>query len=533
MNKNSVSRFREIVKTLAYYGFGYLVDSTLKKEKNTPANLRKAFEELGPTFIKIGQILSTRPDILSEKYILELSKLQDNVAQEPFENIQQILFEQFGKNTNEIFLNFNEVPMASASISQVHKARLKNGEEVIVKIQRPEISEKMRLDISILYKLIKLTKAKFSDSLIDPLDALDELLYATEMELNFKNEIANIDNFKELNKNVAFLSVPTLYYNYCTEKIITMEMIHGIKISNINLLKKNNYDLKDMGEKLTLSYFKQIFDDGFFHCDPHPGNIIISENKIFYIDFGLVGTLSSSLKSSLNDIVIAIAYQDISKIVSLLISIGINKGPVNRNKLYEDIDYLLMNYSSTSLSNIKISQLLEDIFSIAKNNNIKLPREFTLLMRGSVIIEGVLVKLSPELKIMDIAISFVKSKNKYSFLNNFSFDDSLIKLVSFTQNSSKLPSRLIELINSGLDGRLKFQLVHKNLENPVNSLNKMINRLVSSLIISSMIIGSALILSSNTGPKIYGMSFIGVTGFIIAALFGFWLLISIIRSGKL
>jgi ubiquinone biosynthesis protein len=154
-------------------------------------------------------------------------------------------------------------------------------------------------------------------------------------------------------------------------------------------------------------------------------------------------------------------------------------------------------------------------------------------MRGLVIIEGVLVKLSPELKIMDIAISFVKSKNKYSFLDNFSFDDSLIKLVSFTQNSSKLPSRLIELISSCLDGRLKFQLVHKNLENPINSLNKMINRLVSSLIISSMIIGSALILSSNTGPKIYGMSFIGVTGFIIAALFGFWLLISIIRSGKL
>ncbi|SHI05388.1 ABC1 kinase family protein [Clostridium grantii] len=533
MNKNSVSRFKEIARTLASYGFGYIVDNTLKKEKNNPANLRKAFEELGPTFIKIGQILSTRPDILSEKYIIELSKLQDSAIEEPFENIREILFQQFGKDINEIFLDFNKKPIASASISQVHKAKLKNGEEVIVKIQRPGIAEKMRLDISILYKLIKLTKTKFSDFLIEPLDALDELLYATEMELNFENEVKNIDQFKHFNKNVSFLSVPNIYYKYCTEKIITMEMVHGIKINNINLLKKNNYDLNDIGKKLTLSYFKQIFDDGYFHCDPHPGNILISDNKIYYIDFGLVGTLSDSLKSSLNEMVIAIAYQDISKLVSILISIGISKSHVNRNKLYEDVDYLLVSYLSTSLSNIKISRLLDDIFSVAKDNNIKLPREFTLLMRGLVILEGVVVKLSPDLKIMDIAIGFVKSKNKYSFLHDFSLDDSLIKLVSFTQSSSKLPSRLIELINSSLDGRLKLQLVHKNLDNPVNSLNKMINRLASSFIISSMIIGSALILNSNTGPKIYGMSFIGITGFIIAALFGFWLLISIMRSGKL
>ena len=208
MRRKSVNRFREIVKVLGSYGFGYIVDSKFNKQSKRPENLRKAFEDLGPTFIKIGQILSTRPDLLSPDYIAELSKLQDNVPPEKIETINKVFFDEFSISTTDCFEKFNEKPLASASISQVHKAILKDGREVVVKIQRPDIAEKMKLDISILVRLIRLTKARFSDALIDPEEALHEILLITQLELDFNNEAKNINNFKDFNKDVAFLYVP-------------------------------------------------------------------------------------------------------------------------------------------------------------------------------------------------------------------------------------------------------------------------------------------------------------------------------------
>lgn len=533
MYKNSVQRLKEIVKVLAFYGFGYIVDSKLNNEKKSPKNLRMAFEELGPTFIKIGQILSTRPDILPPAYINELSRLQDNVSPEKFEDINTVFLSQFHKPIKSCFQEFDEVPLASASIAQVHRAVLKNGEEVIVKIQRPEIYEKMHLDISILHRIVKLTKARFTDALIDPKEALDEILESTEQELDFRNEMRNMTKFRELNSEVAFVYSPGIIDEYCSSKVITMEKIDGFKITNMKKLREGGYDLNDVGKKLALSYFKQVFQDGFFHGDPHPGNLMIREGKICYIDFGIMGTFSSSMKLSLNEMIIAVASKDINKVISVLMSICIKKGYVNRNKLYEDIDYLFESYLSTSLENIKVSTMLQEVFDAAKRNNLRLPKDLTILMRGMVIIEGVVAKISPEIKILDIAIPFVKSNCKTSLLNDLSFDEILTQTVSFAKATQKIPSKIIEVSDSILNGRAKVQLQVNNLNKSVSEFNKMINRLVFALIISSMIIGSSLILNTNIGPKIYNISIIGITGYGIAACMGFWLLISIIRSGKL
>ena len=534
MYRNSVQRFREIVRVLAFQGFGYIVDSKIKKEEDkAPENLRKALEELGPTFIKIGQILSTRPDILPAEYIAELSKLQDDVAPEKFSDINEVFEKEFNKPIEDIFLHFNKKPLASASTAQVHKAILKNGKEVIVKIQRPHIYEKMHLDISILYKIISLTKAKFTDALIDPKEALDEILYATEQELDFKNEKNNINKFKELNKDVAFVHAPYIIDEFSSSKVLTMEKIDGFKIDDLKSLNDGGYDLYDLGKKLALSYFKQVFQDGFFHGDPHPGNLLIREGKICYIDFGIVGSFSNSLKEALNDAILAVAYRDPDKLISVLMSIGIKKGFVNRNKLYEDIDYLFASYLSTSLQNIKMSVMLQEIFDSAKRNNIRLPKDLTLLIRGLVIIEGVVAKISPDIKILDIAIPFVKSNNQFSMFKDLSADKILIHSYNFAKDFSALPTKIIELSNSILNGRAKIQLQVNSLNRSVNEFNKMVNRLVYALIISSMIIGSSLILNTNIGPKIYDISIIGIVGYVIAAFMGFRLLISIIKSGKL
>lgn len=533
MYKNTVQRFNEIVKVLAFYGFGYIVDSKFNKEKNSPENLRKAFEELGPTFIKIGQILSTRPDILPDPYIAELSKLQDSVPPEKFEDINEVFSKEFNESIDDAFVYFDEQPTASASIAQVHEAITKDGRSVIVKIQRPEIREKMQLDISILLRIVRLTKAKFSDALIDPEEVLMELLDSTKLELNFKAEAENIERFKELNKNVAFLYAPYVIKKYSSSRVITMERIIGFKITDIKKLQEGGYDLEDVGKKLILSFFKQVFEDSFFHADPHPGNIWIREGKICYLDFGIMGNLSKSLSSALNDIIVATAYKDIDQMISVLLSIGIKKGYVNRNRLYEDIEYLMDSYLSTSLRNIKISILLQEIFDTAKRNNIRLPKDLTLLIRTLVIVEGVAVKIVPDINILDIAIPYVKSRNRENFLKKFNFDELLITADSFVKDSARLPSKLIELSNSFLSGRARLQFEVRNLDEPVSNLNRMVNRMVFGLVISSMIIGSSLILNTNIGPKFYNISIIGILGFGFAGVMGLWLLISILKSGKL
>lgn len=531
--KKSVQRFREIVKVLAFYGFGYLVDTKKNREKRFPQNLRRAFEELGPTFVKIGQILSTRPDILPEAYIKELSKLQDKVPEENFETIEEVFNTEFHKTIEETFLEFDKKPFACASIAQVHAATLKDGTKVIVKIQRPNIEEKMKLDLSILYKLANLTKTRFSEFIINPVEALDEIAMSTKMELDFNTEAKNINHFSELNKDIAFVTCPYVVHELSTKHIITMEKIEGFKIDNIKKLTFEDYDLSDLGKKLALSYFKQVFEDGFFHGDPHPGNILIRDTKICYIDFGLMGNLSKGLKDALNDMILSVAYYDIDKIISVIMAVGVRHGYVDRNQLYEDIDYIFSSYLSASLQNIKISQFLQEVFDCAKRNNVSLPKDLIILVRGCVIIEGVIAKIAPDISILDIAIPFVKSQNDDSVLKNFNVNEALLNSYLFLKNSSKLPAKLIELSNGIMRGRAKLQFNIKDIDKHIGEINKMVNRVVLALIISSMIISSSLILHSNIGPKMYGMSIIGITGYGIAAVLGFWLLISIIRTKKL
>lgn len=533
MHRNSVHRLKEIVKVLAYYGFGFIVDSKLHRNKKSPENLRKAFEELGPTFIKIGQILSTRPDLLPLPYIKELSKLQNNVPPENFSDIENLFFKELNCTIEDTFLYFDKNPIGSASIAQVHDAILNDGRFVIVKIQRPEILEKMKTDLSIIKKLLNITKAKFTDAIIDPKEAVDELFISTIQELDFINELDNIKKFKNLNENINFVQTPYTIDKLCTKRIIVMEKIVGIKIDDLNKLLDNGYDLDDLGKKLTLSYFKQVFEDGFFHGDPHPGNLLIREKHICYIDFGIMGSISKSLKGSLNDAIISIAYHDVNKMISVIMSMGVKKGYINRNSLYESLDYLFASYLSSSLKNIKISVMLQEIFEISKNNNIQLPKELTMLLKSTLIIEGVVAKISPELSIVDVLIPYVKSKNKQLFFKDFDFDNLLLNSFKFIKNSSEIPSKFVELSDSIISGRAKIQLQHNNLQKPIKDLNRMVNRLVFAVIISSMIIGSSLILRTNIGPKLYDISIIGISGFMIAALMGFYLLISILRSGTL
>lgn len=526
--KNERERVREIISVFFKYGIKEGITNI-----TNPAQVRMALEELGPTFIKIGQILSTHPELISEEYIAEFQKLQDNVKPEKFEDIKRIVEIELKGNLHDFFSYFNEEPVASASMAQVHLARLKTGERVVVKVQRPRVKEIMLSDLAILKRLSFLMRLAPQGQVLNPSEVINELKQTAEKELNFLNEANNIKKFYENNKDIKYIACPKVYDQFTTPNIIVMEYIEGIKISNTSRLKEEGYDLEDIASKLTASFLKQVLEDGFFHADPHPGNILIRDNKIIYIDFGVMGTLSKGLINKFSMFIYGLATRNLDEITRAVIRIGVKKGQINSKKLYSEIEHIYNNYIYQSLFEIDLAELMDDIFKVCRDNNIAMPREVTMLMKGLMTLEGVIINLTPGMNIMDTAVPYIKGR----MIANRDYKQDMIEqvenLYNFSRVGLKIPVRALELINSALAGKFKVQMEHTNLEKSIGELNRMVNRLVFSIVVASLIIGSSLVIRADAGPKMYGVSAFGFIGYAGAAVLAFWLLISILRSGKM
>jgi len=534
-SKRSNKRFRQIIRVLGTYGFGHIVRSKLKSEKikKDPENLRLVFEELGPTFIKIGQILSTRPDILPIEYINELVKLQDSAPPFPFETVKEIIETDLRKPISDIFKEIDPNPVASASVAQVHDAILINGKKVIIKVQRPDIEDQLLEDIGILIRIVRRAPNTLRDVLLDPVEALEEILETTKIELDFTNEVDAMQRFKQENQDIRCISIPEVYEEISTKRIVVQEKIEGIKITEKAELEKEGYDTNDIGRKLILSYLYQLFNKGFFHGDPHPGNLIISKQKIYFIDFGIMGYLSIKSKNAINDLLDAMVKKDIGQLVNVVLSLAQQKGPVDKNKLYEDIEYIVHYYLQTSLRNIQVSMLFMDLFDAARKNNLKLPKEFTTLLKSLLILEGVLSKLAPDLSIMEISRDYLKEDQAVKFKPEFNLDTLALNGYALIKDSLRIPTSLSTILDNFISGRGKIKVDISNLNDRWKDFNKMVNRVVFALVVSAIIIASALIIRSGGGPSINGISIVGMFGFGLAGFLGLWLLISILKSGNI
>lgn len=524
-NNYTRKRIGEITSVFIKHGF--------KNRIGDPKQLRLALEELGPSFIKIGQILSTRPDLIPMEYIVELQKLQDDVNPESFHLMKEVIESELGDTIENIFLYFNETPIASASLSEVFLATLKTGEKVAVKVQRPYVREKMTSDIRILKKLVPLVNLTSTKELIDIKKAVDELSVAIEKELNFLEEMKNITEFSKNNRHIKYLTCLNVYEKYSTEKVLVMDYISGIKIDNIDMLREEGYDLQDIAIKITYNYFKQVFEDGFFHADPHPGNILVHNNTIGYIDFGLMGKLEPQLVKKLNNMLEGVATRDINLMMNSLLSIGIKKGDINRDKLYKDIEKFYNAYANESIHSFDIPNLIDEIIEIAKGNNIAMPHNIVLLAKGIITLQGVLTKLDETITLMDIALPYFRDRIVRDKLKGLDFSQVAASLYSSLKSTMEIPNKLVEFLSSGIDGRLRFYLDLRNIEETFNAINKMVNRLIISIIVAGLLVSSSLVINANVGLKIYGVSAIGIIGYLGATLAGLILLISIFKSGKL
>lgn len=542
-------RYRQIMNVLIKYGFGYIVEKAgiilpkgITRENVDPTGKMTTaqkvvmmLQELGPTYVKLGQVLSTRPDLIPEDYIEELKKLQDNVAPFSFKEAKNQIEEDLGANTDQVFLSIEEKPLAAASIGQVHRAVLKNGQEVVVKVRRPGIDKIITADLEIMLNLARLVEKHIPEVRIyDPVGKIEEFADAMHKELDFTREGFNIDKFRQNFEGDETIYVPKVFWEATAQKVLTIEYIKGYKVTELDEITNNNLDRKQIAVNGAKAMMKQIFMHGFFHADPHPGNIIIRpDGKIVFIDFGIVGRIDKYTKNKLADLIIGIINKDTKKIIGVLLELSQVEQELNISEIELDVEDLLDRYYGKDLKNIDMSKLLSEVFAIVAKYKIILPSNFTLLLKSLITIEGVGLELDPDFNIFETAKPFVNKMLRERYNPQHLLKTAVSTLQEFNKSVMLIPKLLNGLYQRTKIDSMKIDFDTRGTSKVISELNKMVNRLVFSLIVASLIIGSSLIIQADVEPFLLHYPLLGVAGFVTAGLLGVWLIASIIRTGRM
>ncbi len=536
----NLKRVHYILFVFAKYGFRDIVERLPvrirykgKEIKGTRAErLRMAIEELGPTFIKIGQILSLRPDLLPEDFIVELSKLQERVKPVPFEEIKDVIEKEFKMSISDIFPVFEKQPHATASLAQVHRAKIKEGVEVVVKVQRPKARNMIESDFSIIRRIAEMLEKRFNVvKEFDVVGKIEEIGKNLLEELDFIKEGKSIERFKNYFKNDENVIIPSVYWEYTTGRVLTMERVEGINVKDIDRVSISR---KEIARRIADFFFTQIFDYGYFHADPHPGNIMLSpDGRIILLDFGLIGRIDETSRDILSALLIAIVEKDVNKTVEIFLNLGVIGKETDIGEIKEAIKDLMDRYYGIPLSRISIKRVANEIFDITRRYKMKMPRNFVLLAKSLSTLEGVIHQVYPEFEIIEClkVYAFKLLERRYNLEAVLRKTEEIVS--SYGKFLEKFPEDVRKILEKLKEGKLKMEMEHKGLEAIASRIERALNRLSFSLIMASIVIGSSLIVLSNRGPFLFNLPAFGIIGFILAGLSGFGLLITLLRSRRL
>lgn len=547
-SRRHLRRYQEITSVFLKHGFGYVLDQLnikgyplwhlfLIKPKTSnnhmedlAVHFRLALEELGPTFIKFGQILSTRPDLLPSVFIAELSKLQDTVPPEPWEKIQEFLVKEFGYDVDEVFTDFDPIPLASASLGQVHAAKLKDNREVVVKVQRPDILPLINVDLEILASLA--TKAQKTElgKIYDFITIADDFAFILRNELNYLREGKNADRFRQSFAGETHLYIPKVFWEYTTKHVLVLERIRGIKINDISALYSAGYDCHKIALHSARIIIKEVLEDGFFHADPHPGNFFVMPDEVIgAMDFGMVGNLKEKDRLNLIRLYLVAVELDSEAIVDQLIKMGAANVQIDRVALERDIDRLLKKYYGLPLKDIRAREVIEEITPIAFRHHLRLPSDFWLLGKTLTMMEGVGLQLDPNFDIFEVSKPYVQRLMWHLLLPNHNTIRSLLlygaDLQEMIGRFPQVGNRLFEFIS---EDQYKPENHYKNDKFYKEILA--IEKLSQSILISCLIVSLSILISNNTTGKYPWLTVL----LILLLLFTFiWFLISLIKSNKI
>ena len=477
----------------------------------SPVELRTTLEDLGPTYVKIGQIMSSRVDMLPESYCRELEKLRQNVQELDPALAKAVIEQETGKKIDEIYKEFRDKPLGSASIGQAHYAVLKDGTPVVTKVQRPLIADMMRQDFVLLKKLasvfnVVMEGAENSEDQLDLMQVIEEFEKVTEEELDCRVEAANTKFFKEhCIEDEEKVTCPDVYDDLTTERIFTMSFVDGYSIAKRDRLIEEGYDIEDIGRRIVDNYVHQILDVGTFHADPHQGNIMVMHGTPCWIDFGMIGRITDADVNIIQSLVLAILEGDVETIANSVMSMGAASPKTNRDRLIEDLDVFLDRYVSvTSINDLDVALLFDEICALAEKHHIKMPGKFTMLIRSLGTIEGVIEQLCPELNLFEILSNKMMDRAK----KNFDLEQQLIStgkdVLEISKKAARIPALTSDLLKSAARGRMKINLELTGYEELLNKGGDTVKNIMLALFACVLFIGSSLLCLADINPKAPG-----------------------------
>ena len=499
-------------------------------KKSWTVRFRLMIEQLGPSFIKLGQIISTRPDILPAELITELSNLQDQVTPMPWEKVKKELPEDFEQN----FAEFNTKPIASASIAQVYQARLKTGEKVAVKIIRPNTEKTFQDDLVILEHLGSRIQTRFEEARHWDLNAvINQLQMSINHELDLRHEGRNADIFRANFKDNPHVYVPKIYWEHSNRHILVMEFIDGRPLSEFfdpDTDLETRQALARHGADIVL---KQIFEHGFFQADPHPGNVFVMNGNILCVlDFGMFGRLDQNALSVLSRVLQAAAKKDIERLFKAARDLGVLPHESSRTELKIAVMDLIEQYHGVPLKQIDVSQLLRDIIQLVSRYKVGVRHDFLFLIKALGTIEATGSKLDPDFDMLGYTQPFVRDLVLKRFSPRHVLDESQRFSEDLVQLARESPDHLLDILRQTRSGRLKIEFQHKGLEDPIAQFNRSSDKLVLGLVLAALVIASAVMAHARIGPELYEIPVIGGLCFVIATITGFWIVFDILRSRK-
>ncbi|MEA1968379.1 MAG: AarF/ABC1/UbiB kinase family protein [Thermodesulfobacteriota bacterium] len=549
-----IQRYRQILTVLFKYGFGNLIDvlkieqyleigwqmiSRKHREKietlSSAVRVRMVLEELGPTFLKMGQILSTRPDLLPVNFMQELSRLQDDVPPFPFPEVAAVIKDELKESIDIMFASFDEHPLAAASIGQVHKAEMPDGKNVVVKVQRPNIQRTIEVDLEIMMHLAGLMERHIEGwDIQHPTRVVEEFARTLEKEMDYTMEASYMERFARQFKNEPGIYVPQVYRQTTTSRVLTMDHIRGVKISDIDRLGKKGLDRKIIARQGIVLIMKQIFVHGFFHADPHPGNIfILPDNVICYIDFGMMGRLNLETREDFADLIISVVHRNEKNAAKILLKLTISDDEPDYHSLERDVADFMDQHCYRPLKDVALGAMLNQLLETAAKHRMGIPPDLFLMIKALGTVEGVGRGLDPDLDVIEQATPFIK----HIQFNRIKPDQIAKEIANsgteLFQLLKDIPGETRRILKLARQGKIKMEFEHRGLEPMLAAHERISNRISFAIVLASLVMGSGLIVLSGIPPKWHEIPVIGLIGFLVAGAMGFWLLISIMRSGRM
>jgi ubiquinone biosynthesis protein len=547
----NLGRLSEIAQVAVRHGFGYWFDTHRLTDlfprrgrlelngarSQRGQHLREMLDELGPTFVKFGQLLSTRTDVLPPDIITELRGLQDDVRPFPFAQVEQVVEEDLGLTLDKLFIQFDETPVAAASIGQVHKARLPNGRDVAVKVQRPGAPRQIEADLALMYQAARIAKERVRAlDFIDARQLVDEFARSIRQELDYRLEARNADAFHRNFAGHPHVHVPRVYWSYTRSRVLTLEWLEGVQVVDVDPAEWSLEERRELAYLMTETWMTMIFRQGFFHGDPHPANILVlgSADQIGLVDFGQTGKLTDDDMTKLTRLFIDAASENVDALPRRLADLGVRYPKEREDEFLAELRDLYYRYYGATLAEIDPLQVIREAFNLIYTMNLRLPTRFLLLDKAIATLGSVGIELYPDFNVFEVAQPYARSLMLERFGPRRLVSRARKESLKLAQIATEMPYQLHDFLEEIRDGQIEVGFVHKGLDDLLNRLDVVFNRLVIAMIVAGGLIGSSLIgIFAKAGPHLLGINIISVVGFALSGLLGLWLLWGVVRSGRL